>query len=71
MNTPPPPSDNHAGGFLFRRFSKVREINEKYQTPRIKTTRAVSIALLLLRLYLILLIGILIFKFITTLIYPS
>ncbi len=66
----PPPSGNRMSEFLRTRFSKFREINEKYRTPRIKTTKAVSIALLMLRLYLFLLIGILFFKFITTILMP-
>ncbi len=51
---------------LFRlRFSKIREINEKYAKPRVKMTKGVAVALFLLRLYLILLVGILVIKFIT------
>jgi hypothetical protein len=42
------------------------EINRKYGKPRIKQTRLVSIALLALRLYLLLLVGVLFYKFITT-----
>ena len=42
------------------------EINRKYSKPRIKQTRLVSIALLALRLYLLLLVGVLFYKFITT-----
>jgi hypothetical protein len=51
--------------YFKRRFSKIREINRKYATPRVKMTKGVSFALLMLRLYLILLVGILIIKFIT------
>ena len=43
----------------------VREINEKYATPRIKMTRWVSVALLGIRIYLIVLVLILAYKFIT------
>jgi len=43
----------------------VRDINEKYRTPRIKMTRWVKISLLGLRLYLIVLVVILVYKFIT------
>jgi hypothetical protein len=42
----------------------VRSINRKYETPHLKTTRFVRICLGLLRGYLLLLIGILVFKFI-------
>jgi hypothetical protein len=47
------------------RFSRIREINRKYDQPRVKMTRGVRIALFMLRLYLILLVGILIVKFIS------
>jgi hypothetical protein len=42
------------------------EINRKYSQPRIKQTKLVSIALLALRLYLLLLVGVLFYKFFTT-----
>ena len=45
----------------------VRAINRKYATPHLKTTRFVRICLGLLRGYLVLLIGILVFKFIQAL----
>lgn len=43
----------------------IREINKKYKTPRIKTTRMVSISLLMLRLYLIGMLLLLLYKFVT------
>lgn len=43
----------------------IREINDKYRTPRIKMTRLVSFWLLMLRLYLISMILLLVYKFIT------
>ncbi len=43
----------------------IREINAKYKTPRIKMTRMVSLSLLMLRLYLIAMIVILLYRFIT------
>ncbi|HEX8990626.1 MAG TPA: hypothetical protein VF784_03020 [Anaerolineales bacterium] len=43
----------------------IRDINEKYKTPRIKTTPMVSASLLLLRLYLIGMLLLLLYKFIT------
>ena len=46
-------------------FRQVREINKKYATPKIKMTPMVKYALLLLRLYLILLVLLLGFKFFT------
>lgn len=53
--------------FLGLRLSKIRAINEQYKTPRIKTSGLVSMALLALRIYLFLLLGILAFKFFTLL----
>ncbi|MDP2940792.1 MAG: hypothetical protein Q8N85_00850 [Candidatus Omnitrophota bacterium] len=52
--------------FLDDTFSAVREINKKYAVPQLKTGRAVRFALLCLRLYLILLLGLLFFKFFTS-----
>ena len=51
--------------FIEKRLSKIVEINREYAQPRIKITRNVSIALLILRLYLLVLVGILVYKFIT------
>jgi hypothetical protein len=45
----------------------VRSINQRYATPHMKTTRLVRVCLGLLRGYLLLLIGILVFKFIQAL----
>lgn len=45
--------------------TSVREINRKYAKPRIEMTLFVKICLFSLRVYLIALIGIMIFKFIT------
>jgi hypothetical protein len=42
---------------------KIKEINNKYRKPRIKMTPLVRISLLALRLYLIILVIILIYKF--------
>ncbi len=52
--------------FFSQIFSAVREINKKYAVPQLKTSRAVRFALLCLRLYLILLLVLLFFKFFTT-----
>jgi len=43
----------------------IREINEKYRTPRIKMTPMVSLSLLMLRIYLVAMILLLVYKFIT------
>jgi len=48
-------------------INKIREINQKYSKPRIKMSRSVKIALLALRLYLIFLIIMLLYRFITLL----
>jgi hypothetical protein len=46
---------------------KIHEINKKYETPRIKMSRGVRTALLFLRLYLVLLVLLLGYKFWTLL----
>ena len=48
-------------------MNKIREINQKYSKPRIQMSRSVKFALLALRLYLIFLIVMLLYKFITLL----
>ena len=53
--------------FFVNTFSAVNEINKKYATPHIKTSKMVRFSLLCLRIYLILLIAILFFKFYTVL----
>lgn len=53
--------------FFNNTIQTVRSINRKYQTPHLKTTRMVRICLGLLRAYLLLLIGILVFKFVHSL----
>jgi len=46
---------------------KVREINRRYATSRIQMSLPVRVALLSLRLYLFVLVGLLVFKFISIL----
>jgi cell division septal protein FtsQ len=53
-------------GLIRRARNKVAEINERYRTPRIRMSRGVKIALLMLRLYLLFLVVILGYKFITS-----
>lgn len=53
-------------GFLKDRLRPFVEITEKYKTPRIKMTRQVKWALLLLRLYLIAMVILLAYKFFTS-----
>jgi hypothetical protein len=53
-------------GRTFKRWTaKIREINEKYKHPRLKMTPLVKVSLLVLRLYLIMLVIILVYKFYT------
>lgn len=50
----------------FRNFvAKVREINKKYANPKIKLSGGTRVALLALRLYLIILVILLAYKFFT------
>jgi hypothetical protein len=53
--------------FFKRTVSTVRAINQKYAQPQIKMTPWVKFSLLSLRLYLLFLVGILVYKFITML----
>jgi hypothetical protein len=46
-------------------LQKVREINRRYAKPRIQMSPAVRVALLVLRIYLFVLVGLLIYKFYT------
>jgi len=52
-------------GFFEKHLSRFVEINKKYAEPQIKMTRMVRIALLGLRIYLIILVLVLAFKFYT------
>ncbi|VVB64344.1 Uncharacterised protein [uncultured archaeon] len=53
-------------GRTFKRWTaKIKEINEKYSQPRLKMTPLVKVSLLVLRLYLIMLVVILVYKFYT------
>ncbi len=45
--------------------NSIREINRKYASPEIQVTPFVKVSLLALRLYLFLLVGLLIYKFVT------
>jgi hypothetical protein len=48
-------------------IDKIHEINKKYEKPRITMSRGVRVALLFLRVYLILLVALLAYKFWTLL----
>jgi hypothetical protein len=54
-------------GYLRRQYSVITEINRKYATPRIAMSRSVKFALLLLRLYLIFLVILLGYRFLSML----
>lgn len=53
--------------FFSHSYAKVREINQEYKTPGIQMSGLVKFSLLLLRIYLITLIGLSLYKFITML----
>ncbi len=53
--------------FFSHQFAKVQEINRKYAKPNVEMSRWVKSSLLFLRLYLILLVCLLLYKFITLL----
>ncbi len=59
--------DRLFGIFLLRGVSnvaaKVKEINKRYAVPRVKMTPAVKISLFFLRVYLLFLVAVLVFKF--------
>lgn len=48
---------------------RIRDINRRYATPRIQMSGAVRVALLTLRIYLFVLVGLLVYKFITVLVH--
>lgn len=53
--------------FFSHNYAKIREINKRYATPHVEMSKWVKFALLSLRFYLIFLVGLLIYKFITLL----
>lgn len=54
--------------YLFsHNYAKIREINRKYAKPNVEMSPSVKFSLLFLRLYLIFLVVLLIYKFITLL----
>jgi len=53
--------------FFSHNFAKIREINKKYAKPNVEMSKWVRGSLLFLRLYLILLVGLLLYKFISVL----
>ncbi len=57
--------DRKPEGFSEKYFGKFGEINRKYAKPQIKMTRMVRLSLLGLRIYLLVLILVLVYKFYT------
>jgi hypothetical protein len=47
-----------------RLVTKIREINHRYSKPHIEMSRGVKISLMALRIYLLLLVGLIIYKFV-------
>jgi hypothetical protein len=58
-------SENRISRTISGWTAKVREINQKYSNPRLKMTPLIRFSLLALRLYLIMLVIILFYKFYT------
>jgi hypothetical protein len=52
--------------WLSKKFQPFVDITRKFNKPKIKMTRSVRLALLMLRIYLIVMVGILVFKFAIT-----
>jgi len=50
-----------------RLVRKFREINHRYNKPHIEMSRGVRMALMALRVYLLLIVGLIIYKFVVTL----
>lgn len=46
---------------------KIREINQRYSQPHIEMSTGVRISLIALRVYLLFLVGLMIYKFVTLL----
>jgi hypothetical protein len=49
---------------FYNLFAKIRAINARYREPRIEMSGAVRLSLLVLRVYLIALVALMIYKFI-------
>ena len=47
-----------------RLIGKIREINQRYSKPQIEMSRAVRISLMALRVYLLLLVSLILYKFV-------
>ena len=51
------------GNFIREFTGKISNINQKYATPKIKLSGGAKLALLLLEIYLIVLVGLLAYRF--------
>jgi len=51
--------------FYEQHFERIIEINEKYASPRIATSPVVNFALTALKIYLVFIVGLLLYKLIT------
>lgn len=49
---------------LRRLFRKIGEINHRYRTPRIAMSGGVKISLMVLRIYLLFLVSVMVYKFV-------
>lgn len=49
---------------IHRLVSKIREINHRYRKPHIEMSRTVQISLMVLRAYLLVMVGLILYKFI-------
>jgi hypothetical protein len=46
-------------------LSKIAEINARYRTPRVDMSGAVRLSLMALRIYLLALVGLMVYKFVS------
>ena len=49
---------------ISRLVRKIREINHRYSKPHIEMSRGVRLSLMALRVYLLLLVGLIVYKFV-------
>lgn len=49
---------------IYRLVRKIREINQRYSKPHIEMSRGVKISLMALRVYLLLLVSLIVYKFV-------
>ncbi len=51
--------------YLSNAVGKIREINRRYREPKIRLSRGTKVVLMLLRIYLLALVGLLLFALVT------